>query len=200
MTQQEFWNKKFDIDGYLYGMEPNAFIKACYQNFKKSQRILCLGEGEGRNALFLAKRGYEVVALDASDIGLKKLETQALKENINLKTRCIDLNDWVPSKKYGAIIFSFLHLLPHEKQALFTKIDDALKAKGFFVAEVFAKNQLNYESGGPKEVDLLYTVDDFKEAFPHCIIHKLEEVEVMLDEGKGHQGLAKVIRIIAQKT
>ena len=200
MTQQAFWNKKFEQDGYLYGMEPNAFIKACYQNFKKSQRVLCLGEGEGRNALFLAKRGYSVAALDTSDVGLNKLQQLAGQENVQIKTRCIDLNDWVPSKKYGAIVFSFLHLLPQEKSTLLAKIDEALKAKGFFIAEVFAKSQVNYSSGGPKESELLYDVDDFKTALPHCIIHKLEEVEVMLDEGKGHQGLAKVIRIIAQKT
>ena len=118
MTQQAFWNKKFEQDGYLYGMEPNAFIKACYQNFKKSQRVLCLGEGEGRNALFLAKRGYSVAALDTSDVGLNKLQQLAGQENVEIKTRCVDLNDWVPYKKYGAIVFSF-YICYHKRKVLY---------------------------------------------------------------------------------
>lgn len=73
MTQQEFWNEKFLRDGYLYGKDANSFLQACYNNFKKSQRVLCLGEGEGRNAVFLASKGYDVAAIDASDVGLKKL-------------------------------------------------------------------------------------------------------------------------------
>ena len=200
MTQQDFWNEKFLRDGYLYGKEPNAFLKACYNNFKKSQRVLCLGEGEGRNAVYLAKKGYEVAALDASDVGLKKLEDFANEVGVSVKTRCIDLNEWVPKKKYGAIMFSYLHLNKQEQQPLFEKIERSLKAKGFFIAEVFSKNQLNYSSGGPKDADLLYRIDDFQDAFSHCIIHKLEEVEVELDEGKGHQGKASVIRIIAQRS
>ena len=200
MTQQEFWNEKFLRDGYLYGKEPNAFLQVCYNNFKKSQRVLCLGEGEGRNAVFLASKGYEVAAIDASDVGLKKLEEFAKEQNISVKTRCLDLNEWIPKKKYGAIVFSFLHLLSDEKQSLFKKIESSLKAKGFFIAEVFSKNQLNFDSGGPKDENLLYSIDDFKDSFSHCIIHKLEEVEIELDEGKGHKGKASVIRIIAQRS
>ncbi len=199
MSQQAFWNEKFSREGYLYGKEPNAFLSNCYNNFIKSERILCLGEGEGRNAIFLAKKGYEVAAIDASDIGLKKLESFAQQEHVSVTTRCQDLNEWVPNKKYGAIVFSYLHLLDNEKQSLFTKIETSLIHQGFFIAEVFSKNQLNYSSGGPKDAELLYSIEDFKKAFKHCIIHKLEEVEVELDEGKGHKGLASVIRIIAQR-
>ena len=88
---------------------------------------------------------------------------------------------------------------PHKKKSLFDKIEASLKHQGFFVAEVFSKKQLNYASGGPKDEDLLYCLEDFQGAFEHSIIHKLEEVEVELDEGKGHQGKASVIRIIVQK-
>ncbi len=199
MTQQDFWNEKFSREGYLYGKKPNAFIESCTINFSKSKRVLCLGEGEGRNAIFLAKKGYEVTAVDASDIALKKLEAFAKEENASISTCCQDLNEWVPKKKYGAIVFSYLHLLDNEKQSLFTKIEESLKHQGFFVAEVFSKHQLNYSSGGPKDKELLYSLEDFQKAFKHSIIHKLEEVEVELDEGKGHQGLACVIRIIAQR-
>ena len=199
MNQQEFWNEKFLRDGYLYGKKPNAFIESCASNFKKGHRFLCLGEGEGRNAVYFAKRGHEVAAIDASDIGLKKLEEYAKEENVFVKTRCIDLNEWIPSKKYGSIIATYLHMYKDDRKRLFDKIDSALKSKGFFIGEFFSVNQLNYESGGPKDINLLYTVEDFLNEFPNCIKHKVEEIETVLDEGNGHKGKASVIRVILQK-
>ncbi len=199
MSQQEFWNQKFLRDGYLYGKEPNEFIKSTYINFKKNQRVLCLGEGEGRNAVFLAKKGYEVAALDASDIGLKKLQTWAKESNVNVDTKCIDINEWVPTKKYGAILFTFMHLDILELERIIEKIEGSLKEKGFFVAEVFSKNQIDKNSGGPKDLNLLYSLDDFQKSIKSLKIHKLEEIIVELNEGNGHIGEASVIRLIAQK-
>ncbi|XPV68265.1 MAG: class I SAM-dependent methyltransferase [Halarcobacter sp.] len=199
MSQQQFWNEKFARDGYLYGTQANNFIKSCESNFKKSQRFLCLGEGEGRNAIYFAKKGFEVVALDASDIGLNKLELLANENNLKIKTRCIDLNEWEPSKKYGTIIASFLHMHQSDRKALFDKIESCLKDNGFFVGEFFSKKQINYTSGGPKDLDLLYSVEDFTNNFNSCTKHKIVEIETYLDEGKGHQGKASVIRVIIQK-
>lgn len=199
MEQQEFWNQKFLRDGYLYGKKPNEFLVSCGSNFKKAHRFLCLGEGEGRNAVYFAKKGYEVAAIDASDIGLKKLEEYAKSEGVYVKTRCIDLNEWIPNKKYGSIIASYLHMYKKDREILFEKIDSCLKEEGFFIGEFFSVNQLNYTSGGPKDLDLLYTVEDFENSFPNCTKHKVEEVEVELDEGKGHQGKASVIRVLIQK-
>lgn len=199
MSQQQFWNDKFSRDGYLYGTNPNAFIKSCESNFKKSQRFLCLGEGEGRNAIYFAKKGFEVVALDASDVGLQKLENLAKQNNLKIKTRCVDLNNWEPSKKYGTIIASFLHMYEDEREKLFKKIESCLKDNGFFVGEFFSKNQINYTSGGPKDLDLLYSVEDFLNSFNSCIKHKVIETKTNLDEGNGHQGEASVIRVIIQK-
>lgn len=199
MSQKEFWNKKFSREGYLYGKKPNAFLVSCSANFKKNHRLLCLGEGEGRNAIYFAKRGYEVVALDASDVGLKKLQEHASEYNVEIKTKCLDLNDWEPEKKYGSIVASYLHMYKNERDNLFRKIYESLKVDGFFAGEFFSVNQLNYNSGGPKDIDLLYTTKDFENAFPGCEYHKLEETITILDEGDGHQGEASVIRVIVQK-
>lgn len=199
MTQQELWNKKFSKDEYLYGKEVNKFLSSCYNNFSKSQRILCVGEGEGRNAVFLAKKAYEVEAIDASDVGLRKLEKLAQEENTTVHTTCLDLNDWLPTKKYGACVISFLHLSKDEKLSIFPKIEASLNHQAFFIIEVFSKDQVNFSSGGPKDTDLLYSIEDIKQSLQHCVFHKLEQVEVILDEGYGHKGLASVIRVIAQK-
>ncbi len=199
MNQQKFWNEKFSREDYLYGTNPNDFLVSCENNFKKAHRFLCLGEGEGRNAIYFAKIGFEVTAMDASDVGLKKLERLAKVENVEVKTRCIDLNEWEPKKKYGSIIATYLHMYKKDRKKLFDKIESCLKEKGFFIGEFFSKNQLNYSSGGPKDLDLLYSVDDFLNAFPNCTKHKVEEVEIELNEGKSHQGKASVIRVIIQR-
>lgn len=199
MNQQEFWNKKFLRDGYLYGLKPNEFIKSNYKNFNKNEKILCLGEGEGRNAIFLAKNGYEVEALDASNIGLEKLERLAKENSVHVETTCLDINEWLPNKKYGAIVFSFMHLSLSELKNLFKKIEKSLSKDAYLVLEVFSKNQMQKNSGGPKDLSLLYSVQDFEECISDLKIEKLEESLVYLDEGKGHQGEASVIRLVAQK-
>ncbi len=91
--------------------KPNAFIESCASNFKKAHRFLCLGEGEGRNAVYFAKRGFEVAAIDASDIALKKLEEFAKEEGVYVKTRCRDLNEWTPKKKIwfdNCLLFTYV--------------------------------------------------------------------------------------------
>lgn len=198
MEQQEFWNQKFSRDGYLYGKEPNEFIKSTYVNFKKNQRVLCLGEGEGRNAIFFAKNGFEVSAIDASDIGLEKLNKRALDEKLEIKTFCMDLNDWKVVEKYDVIVASYLHVYDYEREQLFKKIEDSLEKDGYFVAEFFSTKQLNYISGGPKDENLLYTIEDFENHFKSCKKELKEEI-VLLDEGIGHQGNACVIRVVIQK-
>ena len=199
MEQREFWNGKFDKEDYLYGKKPNKFLVSCINNFSKDERILFLGEGEGRNAVYFAQKGYEVRALDASNIGLEKLQKFAKEEEVEIKTTCLDLKQWVPKKKFGGILASFLHLESPLREQVFTNIEKGLKSGGFFVGEFFSKKQLNYNSGGPKDENLLYAVDSFKGLFKTCIIHKLLEEEVNLSEGRGHQGKASVIRLIIQK-
>lgn len=94
MSQKEFWNSKFSTEEFFYGLHPNEFLASHLETFKEHKKMLCLGEGEGRNAIFFAKNGFEVTAIDASNLGLEKLENRAKKENLNIKTICMDLNHW----------------------------------------------------------------------------------------------------------
>jgi len=199
MNQQEFWNQKFDKKDFLYGKKPNEFLVSCINNFSKKEKILFLGEGEGRNAVYFATKGYEVSALDASDVGLSKLQEFAKEKGVEVQTSCLDLEHWEVKKKFGGILASFLHLESPLREQVFAQIEEGLKSGGFFVGEFFSKKQLNYSSGGPKDTNLLYGVDSFRGLFKSSIIHKLLEEEVELDEGKGHQGKASVIRLIIQK-
>ena len=198
---QELWNNKFSRDGFLYGTKPNIFIEQNSDILEKNSTVLCLGEGEGRNALFLAKQGFEVEALDASDVGLKKLQKRALEENVAITIRHTLIENWQPIKKYDAIVSTFMHLPRNMQKEMFIKALDALKENGYFIAEFFSIDQLNFLSGGPKDEDLLYQLDDLYKLFSSlpCTIHKLSQEIIELDEGKGHKGEASVIRIVLRR-
>ena len=199
MEKKEYWDKKYDMKGFLYGKEPNEFLSSCISNFSKKERVLFLGAGEGRNAVHFAKKGFEVRALDVSEIGLNKLQEFANEENVSIKTTCLDLEQWRAKKKFGGILAAFLQLESPLREQVFARIEDGLKSGGFFVGEFFSKKQLEYSSGGPTDENLLYSVDSFKGLFKTCIVHKLLEEEVELNEGSRYQGKASVIRLILQK-
>ena len=182
----------------MYGLKPNSFIASKVKSFPKNAKVLCLGEGEGRNAIFLAKRGFEVSAIDASNIGLKKLEQRAFEEKLNIKTICMDLNEWEAQEKYDVILASYLHMYKNERAKLFENIEESLNTDGIFLGEFFSVKQLAYNSGGPKDEDLLYTVDDFNRHFS-LYENEIKEQITILDEGKGHLGEACVIRVLVKK-
>jgi hypothetical protein len=198
---QELWNKKFSRDGLLYGDEANSFIKDNSHFIKQNSRILCLGEGEGRNAIYFAKKGLHVEALDASDVGLQKLQKLALLNNVAITTRHTLMGHWQAHGRYDAIVSTFMHLPQDEQLDMFIKALDALKNEGFFIAEFFSIDQLNFSSGGPKDIDLLYNLRSIYELFSNlpCQIFKLSQEIVTLHEGKGHNGEASVIRMVIRK-
>ena len=198
MSQQEFWNGKFSKADYFYGTKANEFLASNISLLKNHKKLLCLGEGEGRNAIFFAKNGFEVSAIDASNLGLEKLENRAKKEKLDIKTVCMDLNDWTVLEKYDVIVASYLHMFKNEREELFKKIENSLTSNGYFVGEFFSTKQLEFNSGGPKDLDLLYTIEDFENYFNLCKKNITEEI-VVLNEGIGHQGEACVIRVVIQK-
>jgi len=198
---QELWNSKFSRDGFLYGTDANSFIKENTHLIEKGSRVLCLGEGEGRNAIFLTKKGLHVEALDASDIGLRKLQSRALESDIAITIRHTLIENWEPAHKYDAIISTFMHLKREEQKDMFIKAIDALSENGYFIAEFFSVDQINFLSGGPKDTTLLYQIDELYQLFSTlpCTIHKLSQEIVTLDEGRGHKGEASVIKIILKR-
>jgi SAM-dependent methyltransferase len=198
MSQQEFWNGKFSKADYFYGTKANEFLVLNISLLKNHKKLLCLGEGEGRNAIFFAKNGFEVSAIDASNLGLEKLQNRAIEEKLDIKTVCMDLNDWTVLEKYDVIVASYLHMFKNEREELFKKIEDSLNSNGYFIGEFFSTKQLEFNSGGPKDLDLLYAIEDFQNYFNLCKKNIIEEI-VVLDEGIGHQGEACVIRVVIQK-
>lgn len=194
------WDGKFAGERFLYGRAPNAWLKPHIDRLESAQEILFLGEGEGRNACYAAAVGHHCTAIDASAVGLAKLQELMRALDVQVETHLMDLAHWRSDTQYDAIMCSFLHLDPELRRTVFSHALEALKPGGWFVGEFFSVDQLRFRSGGPKQVDLLYRCEDFEalsgKAY-HC--ETLEQTEVELDEGAGHQGAASVIRVTIRK-
>lgn len=195
--QREFWNERFAKEGYFYGTTPNRYIASHIDVLEEGKNILFLGEGEGRNAAYAAGRGHTVTALDASDIGLAKAHALAKSLGHEITLIHTDLEVWEPSQEYDAILCSFLHLAEPLRSEVFAKVIRHLKPGGLFAGEFFSIHQLPRTTGGPKDETLLYTADALRtilELLP-CSILELRETDTELNEGRGHIGIASVVRM-----
>jgi SAM-dependent methyltransferase len=200
-TIGQIWDEKFSREGYFYGFEPNVFIESKTALLAPQSKVLCLGEGEGRNAVYLADKGFQVTALDASAVGMTKALALASKRGVSFNVQLLDLEQWDPKETYDAIVTSYLHLEEPLRTQAFRKSVSSLNSGGHFIGEFFSVAQIPRESGGPKKHSLLYTIDSLQEIFTldGCTILYLEECDVPLDEGNGHQGDALVIRVVVKK-
>ena len=161
----EMWDEKFSREGYFYGFEPNAFIASNADRLKPEGKVLCLGEGEGRNAVYLASKGFDVTALDASPIGMTKALAMARQKEVSFKTELLDLQQWEPAERYDAIVTSYLHLEEPLRTQAFTKAIQTLNPRGYFIGEFFPIKQTPLSSGGPKKPYPLHTLEFLKDIF-----------------------------------
>jgi len=199
---QAFWNAKFQTKELAYGEAPNNFIKENIDLLLNAKTVMCLGEGEGRNAIFLADKGIFVEALDISDVALLKLRKRAKEHYVFIKTRHTLLEYWQPDQHYDAVICTYLHLPKQHQKMLFEKAIETLAPQGYFIAELFSESQIHFESGGPKNMAFLYDLNDILDIAKMlpCKIIKLAQEVIVLNEGERHVGRASVIRVILQKT
>ncbi|HET8695650.1 MAG TPA: class I SAM-dependent methyltransferase [Aquabacterium sp.] len=202
---REFWNQKFEGDAYKYGEQPNAFLKQEAGRIRPHANVLVPGDGEGRNGVWLAEQGHQVVSVDCSDVGLVKAQDLARRRGVErqVQTRLADLTEWRPAPQaFDAVVVCYLHLPSSQRPAVMANLLQALKPGGLLVLEAFHPNQLGLTSGGPKDVDLLYTLQALRDDASHSDVAGAEllgwEGEVDLNEGPFHQGRAQVTRWIWQ--
>lgn len=196
------WNERYSGTDFFYGTQANDFIVQHSSKLKDHSTILCLAEGEGRNAHYLASLGHQVSAMDQSQVGLDKARQRANQAGLNIQWICADLNDFdLGKQKWDAIICVFGHLPPQLQSQVLAKIPEALKAGGIFMAEYYHPDQISYGTGGPKDPTWMLRCQDLEHKLGPAlgkIVHQAElEREVL--EGKGHTGKAKVSQWISQK-
>jgi 2-polyprenyl-3-methyl-5-hydroxy-6-metoxy-1,4-benzoquinol methylase len=194
-----FWNERYAKKAFAYGIEPNQFYKE--QLAKLSQgNILFAAEGEGRNAVYAALQGFEVSAFDSSSEGKNKAEALALENKVTIHYEVKGLEDvHYLENSFDALVLVFAHFPYAIRKKYHKKLVSYLKPNGIIIFEAFGKEQLNFQSGGPKQLDMLFSEDEIKEEFPGINFSYLATVETTLDEGPYHQGKGNVVRFIGQK-
>jgi|OpeIllAssembly_1097287.scaffolds.fasta_scaffold54232_3 hypothetical protein len=189
------WDERFGGEGYAYGTEPSRWLVENAGRIPRGLPVLALGEGEGRNGVFLAGLGLDVEAVDGSPVGLAKARLLASSRGVSLRTTVADLADFVPAPvRYGAVVLVFLHLPPPLRATVHARAAAALAPGGLVVLEAFTPRQLAHSSGGPRQEDMLYDPATMRGDFPGVEWDVLEEAEVDLDEGPLHRGRAALVR------
>jgi 2-polyprenyl-3-methyl-5-hydroxy-6-metoxy-1,4-benzoquinol methylase len=194
------WEEKFSQEGYLYGEEPNEFIREQAWRLNGQKRVAAFAEGEGRNAVFLAGKGHEVTAWDYTHSGLMKTQKLAERHQVRVKTGQKDLiNDSVPLGEFDASIMVFGHFLKKDQKTIFDKLVSVVKPGGIVMLEVYSEDQLRYGTGGPKSVEMVYHPADMLAWIQGYKVLHFFYGEQERVEGKGHTGTGHVIQVILQK-
>lgn len=194
-----FWDSRFSSQEYIYGIEPNEFFRDELLKLRPGS-ILLAGEGEGRNAKFAIENKWKVLAVDASIEGKKKAIKLIGEESENFKYEISNLLDFdFGTEKFDAVGMSFLHLPSSIRKEIHQKLVKSLKSGGHIIMEAFDISQLEMQSGGPKSLDMLYTIDMIEDDFEGCKHIVLEKTKTILSEGNHHKGEANVVRYLGQK-
>ena len=197
------WNEHYNEAEYVFGTEPNDFLRDEFSKIPIGGSVLCLAEGEGRNAVFLAQQGYQVTAMDMSEVGLNKALKLAQDRGVDIITQVADLADYdFDEAQWDGIVSIWAHLPTAVRRHIHAQIAPALKPNGVFILEAYTEQQLNMNAvGGPPATQ--------KERFGSLAVLRSELAELeeitgiekqrMISEGKRHQGLSAVVQFIAKK-
>lgn len=196
-----FWNSRYDEEGFAYGASANIFLSSFIDTFNSGDKVLVIGDGEGRNGVWLAEQGCSVVSVDSSKVGVEKAQKLAADKDVEIEAVCADLNEWAwPESAFDYVVIIYVHFPPNVRALLHRKVVAALKPGGQLIMESFTPEQLNYTSGGPPVLEMLYTAEMMQADFKLLEIQQLEECIAELNEGKYHCGEGAVVRLVAKKS
>lgn len=194
------WDARYSEDGFAYGIMPNDFLSENVEKLPVGGKLLCLAEGEGRNAVFLAKKGFEVVAVDSSAVGLQKARELAEKEQVEITTIVADLAEFVfEDNCFDGVISIFCHLPPSVRKLVNIGVTRCLKPGGIVLLEGYTPEQMEHKTGGPPDPVLMLNLNILKDEFSDLTILHGMELEREITEGRLHTGLGAVVQFIAQK-
>jgi cyclopropane fatty-acyl-phospholipid synthase-like methyltransferase len=197
----EFWNRRYAVEEYVFGTEPNAFLASQSHRFVPGQRVLAVADGEGRNGVWLARQGLDVLAVDVSPPALAKAEKLAAQHGVRLETELADLFGWEwGEERFDAVVAIFIQFVSsRERRQLHRFMRRSLKPGGLILLQGYTPKQLEYKTGGPSERDNLYTAEDLRGEFADMEILHLLECEREISEGAGHSGVSALVEMVARK-
>ena len=194
------WDERYSIDEYLFGKEPAQALLRNEEHLVSGGTTLVIADGEGRNSVYLAKKGFKVTATDNSIVANRKAKSLAVIENVQVDYRLEDFFDinW-SEKNYDNVIGICFQFVPHHLiDNVLMDLRSATKKGGTLLIHGYTPTQLKYGTGGPNDKSLMYTKDTFTNLFHESEIFKLEEHEAIINEGIGHSGRSAMIDFIAK--
>ena len=195
------WNERFGRPEPVYGEVPNCYLREqAVRRLTSDMKVLVPGDGYGRNGLWLARQGHTVTTVDISPVGVERSRKTAAATGISATILLADLTSWEwPLSEFDAVASIFLHLVSDERPRIHTHMLEALKPGGIIILEAFSPAQLAFTSGGPKQIDMLYTSEILRLDFKDAEVVELAESVVDLEEGRMHSGKGAVVRGVLRK-
>ena len=199
MAQGSDWESRYAACERLFGLEPSPLLKDNGHLLRRGARALAVGDGEGRNGLWLASQGLRVCALDLSPTALGRAADRARREGLALETQCCDALSWQwPRRAYEVITLIFVHLPAAQRRRLHQYMRTALRPGGLIFIEAYHRDHLRCGSGGPADPELLYTPQTLREDFAALDILTLRKTDTQVVMGDGTQGPGVVLHFIAR--
>ena len=201
MSEFERWEARFAGPEYHFGTEPNAFLKSKADLLKPGQTALSIADGEGRNGVFLAEQGLDVLAMDFSPTALAKSQALARQRGVTIRTEQADLDTWRwPAGAIDVVVAIFFQFCaPPLRTRVFDSITRALKPGGLLLMEGYTPKQRQYKTGGPSEVENLYTRKLLEQSFADFSSVEIREYDSEIHEGPGHGGMSALIDLVGRK-
>ncbi|MDP2411645.1 MAG: class I SAM-dependent methyltransferase [Pseudolabrys sp.] len=200
-TEFERWQQRFAQPGYLFGTAPNAFLKSKASLLRREGRALAIADGEGRNGVFLAEQGLDVLSVDYSPLAQAKAQKLAAERGVTLRTEQADMTTWSwEPEAYDVVAAIFIQFAtPPERAAIFAGIKRTLKPGGLLLMQGYRPKQLEYKTGGPPNADHLYTREMLQSAFADFSTLEIVEHDSEIEEGAGHAGMSALIDVVGRK-
>ena len=194
------WDERYQTPGYIFGDQPCQWLVMNQFRLPQSGKATALGDGEGRNGVFLAQLGLQVTSVDLSEVGLSKARDLAMQRGVTIQTVQADLEYYeIEPESQDLIVSVYCHLPDTIRKLVHKRAEVALKRGGLFILEAFHYSQLKYQSGGPKTTDLLYDLDVLLDDLQTLQILEAFDGLCYLDEGARHSGVGHIVRLVLQK-
>ena len=200
MSEKERWETRFRAPDYIFGKEPNAFLKAQARRLPASGMALSVADGEGRNGVWLAERGLDVLTIDYSPVALAKARALATERGVQLRTEVTDVFAWRwPTNAFDVIAAIFIFAAPAQRPVFFANLKGALKPGGLLLMQGYRPEQLKYRTGGPPDVERLLTGAILQQGFGDMTELDIREHDSPISEGTAHVGMSALIDLVAKK-
>lgn len=200
MSEYERWETRFATPEYAFGKSPNYFLESCKRLLPSTGRALAVADGEGRNGVWLAQQGLDVLTIDYSPAALAKAQALAAERGVRLRTEVTDVFAWRwPKAAFDVVAAVFIFAAPAERPAFFASLKGALKPGGLLLMQGYRPEQLKYRSGGPPDAERLLTRAILEQGFGDMAELDIREHDSTVSEGSAHVGLSALIDLVARK-